>query len=402
MTCGRGSLVSFDEACRLLSIAATGREAESVALDQAGGRVLAQDIVARRDAPGRAVSAMDGYAVCERALDDLPACLPVIGTSFAGRPFAGPLPPNTCVRIFTGAALPEGADRVIMQEDVREIDGRAHFTMPCPPRRHVRAAASDFAKGDILLNRDVLITPQRLVSIAAADMASVEVYRRPRVAILCCGDELVEPGHSIPHPDHVPESISHGLAALVQDWGGIVIARWRRGDQLDALRLAARDAVAAADIVVVVGGASVGEKDLAKDAFAVPGFEMLFTRVAIKPGMPVWFGRQERTFILGLPGNPTSAIVTARLFLAPLLAELAGHGMAEAWTWQTLRLGASLDPSGERDSFLRATIMEDIVTPLSNQDSASQSVLARATHLIRHRTGASFLAAGSTVQTLAL
>lgn len=393
---------SFDEACRLLQAMPARRDKESVRLDQAGGRVLASDIVAGRDAPARAVSAMDGYAVRESDLAVLPAFLPVAGRSFAGSSFRGPIPPAACVRIFTGAVLPEGGDRVVIQEDVREIDGKACFSESLCPQRHVRPAASDFAGGDILVPANTLITPQRLVAIAAADIADIEVYRQPRVAILCCGDELVEPGQSVPHPDRIPESISYGVAALARNWGGVVIACWRRGDHLPALRLAARDAMAAADILVVIGGASVGEKDLAKEAVATEEFELLFSRVAIKPGKPVWLGRNGRIPILGLPGNPTSALVTARLFLAPLLSQLGGRNAREAWDWQDMRLGSPLDPPGNRDNFLRAIVAKGVVTPLPNQDSASQGALACATHLLRHRAGAPSAASGETMETLAL
>jgi molybdopterin molybdotransferase len=396
------AMASFDEACRLVGGLAAERDREWVALDQAGGRVLAQDVIARRPSPARAVSAMDGYAVRERDLEMLPAVLPVAGRSFAGQAFAGALPPKSCIRIFTGAILPAGSDRVVIQEEVDEAGGQARFSAALSPRRHVRAAGSDFAEGDVLLSGKSLVTPQGLVAIAAADLASVEVYRQPRVAILCCGDELVEPGQKMPHPERIPESLSYGVAALVRNWGGVVIARWRRGDHLAALRSAARDAVAAADIVVIVGGASVGEKDLAKDAFAAPGFEMLFSRVAIKPGKPVWLGCQGRVPVLGLPGNPTSAMVTARLFLAPLLAGLNGRDAREAWDWQEMQLGEPLDPPGERDAFLRAFVVGGIAIPLADQDSASQRALASATHLIRHHAGAPAARAGKIVETLAL
>ena len=402
MTYDKPRIVNFDEACYLITNLAAGRHGEQVPLDHAAGRVLAQDVIARRASPTHAVSAMDGYAVRESDLAELPTFLPVAGRSFAGQRFSESLPPNACVRIFTGAILPGGSDRVVVQEDVSDINGVAHFTLPLSPHRHLRAASSDFAEGDTLLAKGSLVTPQRLVSIAAADMASVEVYRQPRVLILCCGDELVEPGQKTPHPDRIPESVSYGVAALARSWGGIVIARWRRGDHLGALRLAAHDAVAAADIVVIIGGASVGEKDLAKEAFAAPGFELLFTRVAVRPGKPVWLGRQGRVPVLGLPGNPTSAVVTARLFLAPLLAGLNGRDPKEAWSWQQMQLGDSLTPSGDRDCFLRATVVAGAAMPVMDQDSASQGALASATHLIRHRSGAPSVPEGAMVETLLL
>ncbi len=398
----RRSMTSFDEACGIIRARAAALESELVPLETAAKRILARDVVARRASPVHAVSAMDGYAVREADLAHLPTILPVAGQSFAGNGFGAPLPQGACVRIFTGAPLPDGADRVVMQEDVRQKDAVAHFVQPLSPRRHLRAAGSDFAQGTTLLRAGTRLTPQGLVAAAAADRAEVAVWRRPRVVILCCGDELAAPGACGLDPDRIPESISYGVTALVEEWGGEVVARWRKGDDLASLQAAAQDASAMADVIVSIGGASVGEKDFAKQSFTTLGFGLSFEKVAIKPGKPVWFGARGPVLVMGLPGNPTSAMVTARLFLAPLLAGMSGRGCDAAWNWHEMRIGRPLDAGDTRECFLRASALSDMVEPVSDQDSASQNALALATHLIRRRAGASPIAPGATVETLAL
>jgi molybdopterin molybdotransferase len=393
-------IIGFEAAARIIGEQAAALPSESISLDQAAWRVLSADLVARRPSPFRAVSAMDGYAVRDSDLANLPASLPIAGHSFAGHGFHGPLPYGSCVRVFTGAALPDGSDRVIIQEDVVQSGGTAHFSEPLAEHRHLRRAASDFSRGDRLLAAGSLLTPQRLVAAVAADRACLQVHRQPRVAILCCGDELTEPGQAGEDPDRIPESLSYGVAALVQVWGAVVFHRRRCKDDLATLKSAARQAAAQADIVVVIGGASVGEKDFAKDAF--PGLRFLFTKVAIKPGKPVWFGKDAHVLVMGLPGNPTSAMVTARLFLAPLVAGLSGRGFHDAWRWQDMRLGSPMDASDGRDCFIRATASADLVRPITDQDSGSQKALGLATHLIRRRAGAPAIGPGEMVETLIL
>jgi len=393
-------MISFDAATRIISEQAKALPAESVPLDQAAWRVLSADLFARRPSPFHAVSAMDGYAVRDSDLAKLPACLPVAGNSFAGHGFHGPLPPASCVRIFTGATLPEECDRVVIQEDVLQTGNAARFTAPQTERRHLRRAGSDFFSGDRLLAAGSLLTPQRLVCAAAADRARVEVHRQPRVAILCCGDELADPGHAGDDADRIPESLSYGVAALVQAWGGLVVDRGRCEDNLKTLKSAARRAADRADIVVVIGGASVGEKDFGKQAFA--NLHFLFTKVAIRPGKPIWFGKDTHVLVVGLPGNPTSAMVTARLFLAPLVAGMSGRGCREAWRWQDMRINGRLDAGDGRDCFKRATTSGVTVTPILDQDSGSQKALGFATHLIRHRADAPAVRPGELVETLSL
>jgi molybdopterin molybdotransferase len=401
-TAGRRRPVSFDEASQLIAAYAKPLGIETVSIDDADGRILARPAMARRAAPATLVSAMDGYAVRHSDLACLPATLPIAGKSFAGEGFSDALPVGFCVRIFTGAPAPTGTDRIVMQEDVREEDGKAIFAAPLSNRRHLRLPGSDFREGDTIVPAGSILTPQRLMGAAAADLAEVEVFLQPRVAILCCGDELAEPGSAGQSPDKIPESISYGIAALVRQWGGTVVARWLRPDNLAYLQAAAADATALADIVVVVGGASVGERDHAKDAFALLQIELLFAKVAIKPGKPVWFGRAGKTLVVGLPGNPSSALVTGRLFLAPLLAGLCGGNSSDALDWRMMRSNSPVAGCSDRDVFLRATIMARSAVSLQDQDSASQKTLANATHLIRRRSGDPSSGAHALVETLVL
>lgn len=378
-------LISFDDACRLIAIEAKALSTEHVSLDHADGRILATPAIAQRTSPAMLVSAMDGYAVRDSDISGSSALLPVAGRSFAGVPFGEKLPSGACVRIFTGAAAPAGTDRVIVQEEAREENGMVLFHGSLSARRHLRLPGSDFAKGDVIVPASSLLTPQRLIGAAAANLATLEVFRQPRVAILSCGDELAEPGHEKEMPDKIPESISYGVAALIHRWGGIVTTRLRRRDNLSELQMAAIEVAAGADVVVVIGGASIGEKDFAKSAFLPLELELIFSKVAIKPGKPVWFGRAKGALVIGLPGNPTSALIAGRLFLAPLLAGLSGRPPACALDWQMMRTSAPLAGCTDREVFVCATTVARNAFPLRVQDSAGQKGLADTTHLIRLR-----------------
>jgi molybdopterin molybdotransferase len=393
-------MIEVDEACSRVAGGAAPLGAETIGLAQAGGRRLAAAVVARHDAPALPVSAMDGYAVRDSDLADGPRVLRLAGASFAGSQTPAPLLPGTCLRIFTGAPLPQGADRVVMQEEVEALEGAARFPESATSRSHVRPAGSDFRAGDVLVPAGAVLTPQRLVAAAAADMAQLQVWRRPRVAILATGDELVEPGGLQGRAGAICESVSFGVAALAEAWGAEVVSRGRCRDDLESLQVAATSAVAIADVVVTTGGASVGERDFARAMFEPLGLELLFAKVAMKPGKPIWIGRVGTTFIVGLPGNPTSALVTARLFLAPLLAGLAGADPHRAWVWRRLPLAAAIGCAGDREAFALGRCADAGVQMLAVQDSASQRSLGEADLLIRRRPGASGAAAGEPVECL--
>lgn len=394
-------MISVDEAHALIANNAPMMDVESVTLDAAAGRVLHEPVIAALDSPRQAVSAMDGYAVRDADVAGVGARLDVVGESFAGAGFAGEIGIKQTVRIFTGAPMPNGADRVIMQENVERDGSVAIVAREYGPGWHVRAAASDFASGTMLLTAGTWLTPRAIVAAAAADVATLSVARRPRVAVIATGDELASPGSARGQRFAIPESVSLGVAAIAREWGGEVVRRIQAGDVLERLELAATEALHNAELVLITGGASVGERDYAKAMFEPHGMKTIFSKVAMKPGKPVWLGRARGRLVLGLPGNPTSAMVTARLFLAPLLAAMQGLKVEESLAWRSLPLAAPVGVTGERESYVRATWGEAGLIPVSNQDSGSQAALVSADWLIRAPAGQAGLPEGAMVQALA-
>jgi molybdopterin molybdotransferase len=393
-------MISFDEAVALVGSTAKMIGREQVPLEHAAGRVLASQVVARIDSPRCDVSAMDGYAVRDSDLAAVPARLKIVGESFAGGGFDGEVGAGECVRIFTGAPFPSGADRVVIQENVRRDSDIALFETAVGSARHVRARGGDFKVGEVLLNAGRLLDARATVAAAAADISGVDVAKQPRVQILGTGDELVAPGTAAASANGIPESVSFGIAALVNDWGGIVVDRKHLRDDVGELERAAADAVGAADFVVVTGGASVGEKDFAKTMFEPLGLELVFSKVAMRPGKPVWLGKVGVTLVMGLPGNPTSALVTARLLLAPLLAVMTGRPIEEALAWRSAPLASDLPGCGSRETFHRARFAANAVEMLRNQDSSAQKVLAQANVLVRQRVNAAAVSAGELIEIL--
>ena len=362
--------------------------------------MLAAPVIARIPSPRCDVSAMDGYAVREIDLAGFPARLQVIGESFAGRGWSGSIGAGECVRIFTGATVPTGADRVVIQENVRREDNTAIIEEHPGNARHIRGRGGDFEQGDELLPTGRMLDKRAIVAAAAADLAQVEVFERPRVSILSTGDELAEPGTATERPDAIPESVSLGVAALVGEWGGSIVTRQSVRDDLPSMERAAAQAIGSSDLVLVTGGASVGEKDFAKAMFTPAGLELIFSKVSIKPGKPVWLGRSGRTLVMGLPGNPTSALVTARLLLAPLLAGLSGRDAMEALRWRSARLTSALGDCGPRETFHRARWRGNAVEMFAFQDSSAQKVLADADVLVRQHANSAGIAAGGEVEVL--
>lgn len=401
-------MLGFDEALASVVREAVPMHVETVALADAHRRVLARPVLAAIEAPFADVSTMDGYAVRD---GDAGSALAVVGQAFPGSAVPRALGDFEACRVFTGAPVPPGADRVVMQERATRAgvtgDGATVEVAfdPATPR-FIRRRGSDFAMGALLLDAGRRLGGPALIAAAGGDVAMVDVWRRPRVAIVTNGDELVAPGSARDRPGAIPESISLGLAALACDHGGDVARMTRVGDDADAIHAALLAATGAADVatdvVVIVGGASVGERDFAKTAFAKLGGELLFSKVAIKPGKPVWFGRVGDALVLGLPGNPTSAYVTARLFLVPLLAGLGGGDATGALGWQDAHVAEPIAACDERETFLRGVRQGDGVRALGNQDSGSQGVLARADVLIRRRAHAPLAAAGDSVEVISL
>ncbi|MBS0254631.1 MAG: molybdopterin molybdotransferase MoeA [Proteobacteria bacterium] len=384
-------MIGFDEAQSVLAAAIKPLSAETVPLAKAHGRVLAEPIHAALSAPRRNVSAMDGYALRD-ADAAIGARFRVVGQSFAGGPVPPAIKAGEAMRIFTGATMPAGADRVVMQENCEPDGATMTIAAPYGPGWHVRTAGCDFAEGDLLLPAGAWIDPLAMVALAGADHASAVVHRAPRVAIIATGDELAPPGTARGNPLAIPESVSFGAAAMAERFGGSIVGRFTGADNLPTLEGIARAALDNADLVVVTGGASVGERDYAKAMFGTFGLDLLFANVAIKPGKPVWLGRAQDCWILGLPGNPTSAMVTARLFLAPLLAALQGADLADVLDWEPAIMATALPAPGQRTNFVRAKRVAGRMVPIGNQDSGAQASLADARWLLRCDPGVDLFA----------
>ena len=398
--CEPDDAMSFDDALSRIAGAASPLGRELLPLAAAAGRVLATQLRARDAAPRHAVAAMDGYAVLDaETWAGMPMRL--IGEAFAGSPFAGCVGTAEAVRIFTGAAMPSGADRCIMQEYARRDGNMVTFDDGYGPGWHVRSAGSDFTAGELLLPSGTRLGPRATIAAAAADVALVTVARCPKVAIIGTGDELAAPGSAHERADAIPESVTFGVAAMAKEAGAEVVSRRIGVDCLSTLERLADEALASADVIIVTGGASVGTRDFAKPMFAAAGLELLFAKVAIKPGQPVWLGRSRGKWVLGLPGNPTSAMVTARLFLLPLLARLQGQAVTDVMRWRRMPLAGGLPKTGNRETFVRARWDEAGLVPLSNQQSGAQAALAEADWLIRCPAGYPEGTTGESVTALA-
>jgi molybdopterin molybdotransferase len=363
--------------------------AETVPIADAAGRVLAIDLAANRTQPPFDASAMDGYAL-RGAEASLGATLRVIGMAAAGHGFPGTVGSGEAVRIFTGAPVPPGADTILIQEDAAREGDAIRVTEAATPGRHVRRRGLDFTEGDVLLPAGTRLGMRQLSLAAAMGHGALSVRARPHVALIATGDELVPPGTS-PGPDQIVSSNATGLAALVAAEGGIAHDLGIVRDDMAEITAAVRRAVALpVDIIVTLGGASVGDHDLAMDALAAAGMRLDFWRIAMRPGKPLMFGtvpgEDGRTVrVLGLPGNPVSTLVGGLLFLAPLVA--AHLGAAPRDPTEPAVLGVDVAANDKREDYVRATLtaMPDAlprVTPIGLQDSSMLSTLAAADCLL--------------------
>jgi molybdopterin molybdotransferase len=382
------SLLPVEEALRrVLAGIARPVEAERVPIAQCAERTLAEDVAALRTQPPFAASAMDGYAVRAADLADPPARLAVIGRSVAGAGFAGAVGPGQAVRIFTGAPVPAGADTVVIQEDTDADGDTVVVREKVAPGKHIRAAGLDFAEGRPLLAAGRRLDARLVALAAAAGHASLPVRRRPRVAILATGDELVRPGEPA-GPDQIVASNPFAVAAIAARAGAEPVDLGIARDTPEALDQAigqARDI--RADLLVTLGGASVGEADLVQAALSRHGMELGFWKVALRPGKPLIHGRLEGMAILGLPGNPVSSVVCAVLFVVPAIRRLLGDLTAGADPTEPAVLGADLPANDGRQDYLRATLAPSpgalpAATALPVQDSSMLSILARADALL--------------------
>ncbi|MEO5494693.1 MAG: gephyrin-like molybdotransferase Glp [Sphingomonas sp.] len=372
------SLLSVADAQARLFAVAPRVEAETVPLGQAAGRWVAEPVIARRSQPAADLSSMDGYAI---RFADLPGPWRVVGESAAGRPFSGTVGPGEAARVFTGAAMPLGADSVLVQEEAARDNDALALAGEGPPRlgMSVRRKGLDFATGDTLVAAGERLTPARIALAATGGHGALPVNRRLRVAIVATGDELIAPGASSTDPLSLPEGNSAMLAAMLADLPVDVTLLGIIPDQLDALTKAF--AGAQVDIIVTTGGASVGDHDLVRPALEAAGGNIDFWRIAIRPGKPMLAGTLGSAMVLGLPGNPVSAFVTATLFLRPLIAAMAGARDPLPKTL-TATLAEPLPANDHRQDYLRATLTGGRVAMAAIQDSSMLATLARADCLI--------------------
>ena len=395
-----GQMLPFDEALKRILASAPALSAERVGLSVATGRVLAEDLLAHSPLPGFDYSAMDGYAVARADFGEAgPWALTVRGESRAGA-LAPRLVLGSACRIFTGAPIPEGADTVVMQEDVTREGETARFAAPPTLGAHIRRRGEDLAANAIALARGTRLTPFQIGLAAAVDRSELLVAQRPRVTILCTGEELRSPG-SPPTPGSIPDSNGPSLAALVAAAGGTPHVAPRTGDTMDATESALRAALRGTDLLLTVGGVSVGEHDLVKAALANVGADLEFWKVQIRPGKPLAFGRLGSTLILGLPGNPVSAQLTFALFGMPLLRAMQGDRQPAPARGRA-RLASALRQNPGRTGFYRAQLQGDLAITAANQASGSAASLAQADALLILPAESSGAAAGDTVEMIRL
>ena len=396
-------MISVEEARERILAALKPTPAEIVALADAWGRVTAEPVIARLTQPPADDSAMDGYAL--RAADGaLGATLTLIGSAPAGHPFAGSVGPGDIVRLFTGSVVPAGADAILLQEDATAEGNRVRVNEAVKAGRHIRRAGQDFATGDAVVPAARRISARDVGLAAAANHPWVAVHRRPRVAVLATGDEIAMPGEPIP-TGGIVSSNSHALAALVRATGGEPVVLPVARDTREAIAAVA-DATLGMDMLVTTGGASVGEHDLVIEALKSRGMQLDFWQIAMRPGKPLLFGRLGPVAVLGLPGNPVSAMVCAILFLLPALHRLSGLPAAPPPVSQAIA-GAALNANDPRADHLRATISTDaagrvIATPFGVQDSAMLRRLALADALILRAPHAPAVPEGTEVPVIRL
>lgn len=380
------ALIPVEEALARVLDGAEPLPAERIPTAEAHGRVLAEDLAARRTHPPADVSAMDGYAVRSADVADAPARLKLVGEVAAGRVFDGEVGPGEAARILTGGVLPTGADTIVIQENTKRDGGIVIVESPAKPGRHVRRAGLDFREGDALLRAGRRLTVRDLAIASAMNHPTVMVHRRPRAAVLSTGDELMPPGSAL-GPGQIVSSNGPALAAMVRAEGAEALDLGIAPDRMDETVASIRRARGwGADVLLTTGGASVGDYDLVQAALAAEGMDLAFWKVALRPGKPLMHGRLGSTRVLGLPGNPVSAFVCAFLFMVPLVRRLGGRSDIEPAMVQA-RLGRDLPKNDERQDYLRSTLRHEadgtaVATPLDIQDSSMMTGLAKADCLV--------------------
>ena len=391
-------MISVEEALSRLLEPLTPLPPEQISLVEGLGRVLAEDVAARRTQPPFAVSAMDGYAVRAEDLREIPVYLRIVAEVPAGAGFAGHVGAGEAARIFTGAPLPAGTDTIVIQEDTERDGDRVRVLEGAPRGRYVRREGLDFAEGEVLLRAGRRLTARDIGLLAAMNRPWLFVHRRPRIGIMSTGDEIVMPGDPI-GPHQIVSSNSLSLAAFVAACGGVPVSAGNAPDDPEALRRMAA-AMNGVDLLVTSGGASVGEHDLVREALAADGFELDFWQIAMRPGKPLMVGRYRGTAMIGLPGNPVSTLVCALLFIKPALDRLSGTA-AEPET-AIARLAVALAKNDRRQDYLRSRLSRGAdgeleVSPFEIQDSSMMRLLADAECLVVRPPHAPALAAGNIV-----
>jgi molybdopterin molybdotransferase len=376
---------------------------EQIALSQAHGRVLSEGVTARLTKPPHDVSAMDGYAVRAQDVAQVPAMLKVVGEAPAGGAHDTPIGPGEAVRIFTGGPLPEGADAIVIQENTTRDGDRVTVTAGAARGRFVRRRGLDFTEGDAGPAAGTRLGPREIGLIAAMNVPWIMVARRPRVAILSTGDEIVMPGEPL-GPNQIVSSNALALASIVTAAGGEPVNLGIATDDEASLRRLVAGAERA-DLLVVTGGMSVGEHDLVRHVLGEDGLDLDFWKIAMRPGKPLSFGRFGATPMLGFPGNPVSTLVCGHLFLRPAIARM--QGLEDDDGEETARLAVDIGANDERQDYLRAELARDgeggwVATPFPAQDSSMLAILARAGCLVVRAPHAPAAAAGETVRIVRL
>jgi molybdopterin molybdotransferase len=392
-------VISVEEALSRLLAPLEKLPPEQISIVDGLGRVLAEDVAARRTQPPFAVSAMDGYAVRAEDLAAVPVELRIVAEVPAGAGFGGHVGAREAARIFTGAPLPAGTDTIVIQEDTQRDGDRVKVREGAPRGRYVRREGLDFSEGEVLLRAGRRLTARDIGLLAAMNRPWLFVHRRPRIGILSTGDEIVMPGDPI-GPHQIVSSNSLALAAFVATCGGIPVSVGNAPDDPAALRQVAV-ATRGVDLLVTTGGASVGEHDLVRDALAADGLELDFWQIAMRPGKPLMVGRYQGTPMVGLPGNPVSTMVCALLFLRPALDRLSGAPTVEEAA-PTARLGVALPKNDRRQDYLRSRLARAAdgaleVFPYEVQDSSMMRLLSAADCLVVRPPHAAPIGAGATV-----
>ncbi len=377
-------MISVDEARQRILAAFHPLAAETVPVAEGLGRVIAEDLIARVTQPPSAVSAMDGYAVRAGDVATPPVTLRQIGVAPAGSAFAGRVGAGECVRIFTGGPVPDGADAIVIQENASAEGDRITVRQTAKPGTYVRPAGLDFRSGEIGVPAGRRLTARDVGLAAAMNRPWISVRRRPRIAIVSTGDEVVLPGDPI-GPHQIVSSNGFALGAFVAACGGVPIQLGVVRDDAAALQAIAAGAQGA-DLLVTSGGVSVGEHDLVRQALGQSGLAVDFWRIAMRPGKPLMFGRIGATPVLGLPGNPVSSLVCALIFLRPAIARMLGASTEGEHSDRAV-LGRDLEANDRRQDYLRATLSTDesgrrVATPFAKQDSSMLSLLAKADCLV--------------------